>query len=41
MQRWIFNPRLKAFCIDAAGKAQVFGDYSATRAYSYAYFIYS
>lgn len=30
-----------AVCIDAAGKAQVFGDYSATRPYSYAYFIIS
>ncbi|MEH3112828.1 cyanophycinase [Pedobacter terrae] len=28
-----------AVCIDKDGKAQVFGDYSATRAYSYAYFI--
>jgi len=30
-----------AVCIDATGKAQVFGDYSATRPYSYAYFIVS
>lgn len=28
-----------AVCIDKDGKAQVFGDYSAARAYSYAYFI--
>lgn len=28
-----------AVCIDQNGKAQVFGDYSTTRAYSYAYFI--
>lgn len=28
-----------AVCIDKEGKAQVFGDYSAIRAYSYAYFI--
>lgn len=28
-----------AVCIDATGKAQVFGDYSTTRPYSYAYFI--
>lgn len=28
-----------AVCIDATGKAQVFGDYSATRPYSYAYFL--
>lgn len=30
-----------AVCIDASGKAQVFGDYSATRPYSYAYFLSS
>lgn len=28
-----------AVCIDATGKAQVFGDYSATAPYSYAYFL--
>lgn len=28
-----------AVCIDATGKAQIFGDYSATRPYSYAYFL--
>jgi len=28
-----------AVCIDNNGKAQVFGDYSATRGYSYAYFL--
>lgn len=28
-----------AVCIDAAGKAQVFGDYSAAKPYSYAYFL--
>lgn len=28
-----------AVCIDATGKAQVFGDFSSTRAYSYAYFL--
>lgn len=28
-----------AVCIDATGKAQVFGDYSTTRPYSYAYFL--
>ncbi|RBQ03443.1 cyanophycinase [Pedobacter miscanthi] len=30
-----------AVCIDKDGKAKVFGDYSATRPYSYAYFIVS
>ncbi len=30
-----------AVCIDKDGKAQVFGDYSATRPYSYAYFMIS
>lgn len=30
-----------AVCIDATGKAQVFGDFSSTRAYSYAYFLVS
>lgn len=30
-----------AVCIDATGKAQVFGDYSTTRPYSYAYFLVS
>jgi cyanophycinase-like exopeptidase len=30
-----------AVCIDATGKAQVFGDYSTTRPYSYAYFLKS
>ncbi|WP_231463934.1 cyanophycinase [Pedobacter sp. Leaf132] len=30
-----------AVCIDKDGKAQVFGDYSASRPYSYAYFISS
>jgi len=30
-----------AVCIDKDGKAQVFGDYSANRPYSYAYFIIS
>ncbi|UKT62653.1 cyanophycinase [Pedobacter mucosus] len=30
-----------AVCIDATGKAQVLGDYSATRPYSYAYFLVS
>lgn len=30
-----------AVCIDKDGKAQVFGDYSATRPYSYAYFVTS
>lgn len=30
-----------AVCIDATGKAQVFGDYSANRPYSYAYFLSS
>jgi len=30
-----------AVCIDKDGKAQVFGDYSASRPYSYAYFIIS
>ncbi len=30
-----------AVCIDKNGKAQVFGDYSASRPYSYAYFISS
>ncbi len=30
-----------AVCIDATGKAQVFGDFSSTRAYSYAYFLIS
>ena len=30
-----------AVCIDADGKAQVFGDYSVTRPYSYAYFMQS
>lgn len=30
-----------AVCIDKHGKAQVFGDYSASRPYSYAYFIIS
>ncbi|TKC05496.1 cyanophycinase [Pedobacter polaris] len=28
-----------AVCIDATGKAKVYGDYSATRPYSYAYFL--
>lgn len=30
-----------AVCIDATGKAKVYGDYSATRPYSYAYFLIS